>query len=37
MSQELCHLVINQLVNASELSDMAIMIESSLKSGYGVW
>lgn len=37
MSQELCHLIVGQLVNASELSDMALMIESGWRSGQGVW
>lgn len=37
MSQELCHLIVDQLVNASEISDMAVMIEASLSSGQYIW
>ena len=33
MSQELCHLIVDQLVNAPEISDMAVMIEAGLSSG----
>ena len=37
MSQELCHLIVDQLVNAPEISDMAVMIEAGLSSGQGIW
>ncbi len=37
MSQELCHLIVDQLVNVSEVSDMAVLIESGLRSGQGIW
>jgi hypothetical protein len=37
MSQELCHLIVDQLINAPEISDMAVIIGSGLRSGQGIW
>ena len=37
MSQELCHFIVERLVNADEVNHMAVVIESALVSGQGIW
>lgn len=37
MSQELCNFIVERLVNADEVNHMALVIESALVSGQGIW
>jgi hypothetical protein len=37
MSQEVCALLVDKLVNSEELGDMAQTIQTGLESGQGIW
>ncbi len=37
MSQEVCALLVDKLVNSDELGEMAQTIQSGLESGQGIW
>jgi len=37
MSQEVCALLVEKLVNSEELGEMAETIQTGLESGQGIW
>ena len=37
MSQEVCALLVDKLVNSEELGEMAQTIQTGLESGQGIW
>lgn len=37
MSQEVCKLLVEKLVNSEELGEMAQTIQTGLESGQGIW
>ncbi|MFM8461239.1 MAG: hypothetical protein ACKOAB_04075 [Polynucleobacter victoriensis] len=37
MSQEVCTLLVEKLVNSEELGEMAQTIQTGLESGQGIW